>query len=81
MPPATLSTSSQLLLTCGFLLMRTGLTDPPEPRCGVQVSELVGPEEVCVSSQPPETLIFSDYGLSVAFLRATQSITATFHFL
>ena len=56
--------------------MRTGLTDPPEPRCGVQVSELVGPEEVCVSSQPPETLIFSDYGLSVAFLRATQSITA-----
>ena len=45
------------------------------------MSEVDGPEQVCMNSQPPETLIFSDYRLSAAFLRATQSITATFSFL
>lgn len=44
------------------------------------MSEVDGPEQVCMNSQPPETLIFSDYRLSAAFLRATQSITATFSF-
>lgn len=47
-------------------------SDPPEPRCGVQVSEVDGPEQVCMNSQPPETLIFSDYRLSAAFQGNTE---------
>lgn len=62
----TLSASLQLFLTCHTWA----------PGVTVQVSEVASPEQVCVNSNLLRILIFTDFGLSLAFLRATQSIKA-----